>query len=110
MPILDFFGDKTVPYVDPEDAELQGMEVLATITPCQSHEDSRRLCTLTVSESGYPVSVDSGTRIESCDDADSLQGSLAAILERPTTGRTLRALIERQEARSPSEGETSGPL
>lgn len=101
--VLEFFlRSASVSHIDPEDRDVGELEVLAKIDPPRGHEDTRRLCSMTLSEEGYPVTVDSGTHVEGCYDAVALRRSLAAILRRPMTGRKLRALIQRHEQRQSS--------
>jgi hypothetical protein len=97
--VLEYFRKEFVPYSDPEDRDLGELEVLAKITPTTSHADTRKICSMTMSEEGYPVTVDSGTHVEGCYDAESLKRCLAKILSRSTTGRKLRALMQRHQER-----------
>lgn len=108
--IEDFFRrGATVSHVDPEDREVGELEVLAKINPAHGHEDTRRLCMMTLSDEGYPVNVDSGSQVDGCYDATALRRSLAGILRRPVTGRKLKALIQRHEERQ-SSGELDAPV
>lgn len=108
--VLEFFRKETVAYSDPEDRDIGELEVLAKITPTTSHADTRKICSMTMSEEGYPVTVDSGTHMEGCYDADSLQRCLAKILSRSTTGRKLRALMQRHHARQAQQRELNSPV
>ncbi|MCX4244068.1 hypothetical protein [Paraliomyxa miuraensis] len=95
---------------DPEDRYVGLYDLLATIERAsRSDDDRRKLCSLNLSESGYPVTVDSGTQVEGCYDATALRRSLAGILRRPMTGRKLRALIQRYEELRSAKGDGAPP-